>query len=416
MSQKFDSFANKVKLNSKVHFNKFLDKNNQESVGLAKIEKFCAKYFVFIANNWDDYYEGNALKTRTRICLTLRLILLLISIKFLFSTLFPKHQGIRAVLSDGTYLLGDSRLISSFCFIGSFLAVSTGLLYNYYELKGRLFVVQFLNDIKYKRNTFRLSNRNSNKFGIHLNLISKYAMEQVSTLLGGSSVAFLITTSILAYIPHESDFNLPSLILWTPITAVTVMQLWKILLGGIVIWYAFLVYLKYQFREINELIEISVKNKNTNSLLNAILRHKSVEQTVHELNKMYNKMVFILYLASVPAIDIAVYMLHRGDTSIIMKLISLGVGVTAINSVFALNYTCAQIIKTAHKSRPLLYSFLIETKLSIHQKLKIQHFLEHLSGADIGFYCLDLFPMNSARFSEFIIQVFIRYFLLIKLL
>ena len=192
------------------------------------------------------------------------------------------------------------------------------------------------------------------------------------------------------------------------------MQLWKVLLGGIVVWFPFLDYLKYQFREINELIEISVKNKNTNSLLNAILRHKLVEQTVHELNQMYNKMIFILFLASVPAIDIAVYMIHRGDTSIIVKLISLGVGLTAINSVFALNYMCAQIIRTAHKSRPLLYSFLIQNKLSFNQKLKIQHFLEHLSGADIDFYCLDLFPMNSARFSEFFIQVFIKYFLLIN--
>ena len=83
-------------------------------------------------------------------------------------------------------------------------------------------------------------------------------------------------------------------------------------------------------------------------------------------------------------------------------------------TIFTLNYRSTQIIKTAHKSRQLLYRFLIENNSSINEKMKIQNFIGHLSRQEIGFYCLDIFQMNSAMFFTFITQVFIQYFLIIK--
>ena len=414
MFEKLNTKRNAFKTKQRQRFRTFLDNNIKETEGLTKIEKFCAKNFIFIAKNWNDYCDGDLSKTRTRISLTLKAIIFVVLLKMVVPSISPNDLYIRAIFSDGTYLLGDNQLILILCAIGSIVTLITGLLYVYFELKGRLFVVKFLNDIKYKRNILRLSQRNSNKFCLRLNLINNYAIDQVYKLLSIVSTTILSGTSVIVYLQTGST-NLPCLIFWLVNLVIYFLHFWQLLLGGIVIWYIFLIYLKYQFIEINELFENSLKNKNTNSLLNAILRHKSVEQTVHELNKMYKILVLIFYLAAVPVFDLAIFIPSRRDSSIILMCFSSSLGLAALISMFALNYTCAQIVKTAHKSRPLLYIFLIESKLSIHHKWKIHEFIEHLSGAEIGFYCLTLFPMNFSTFFDFIVAAFKNYFLLVKI-
>ena len=171
----------------------------------------------------------------------------------------------------------------------------------------------------------------------------------------------------MAYMDENSDINFSSLIITLIILVIWGTQQWKTFIGTLALCYSFLVYLKYQFMEINQLIENSLKKKNVNSLLNAILRHKSVEQTVHELNKMYKILVFLVYLTSVPAIDISIYVFNRDDSSAAIKAFGFTIGLIVIAMVFTINYMCAQIIRTAHKSRPLLYSFLIENKLPVNQ-------------------------------------------------
>jgi hypothetical protein len=42
-----------------------------------------------------------------------------------------------------------------------------------------------------------------------------------------------------------------------------------------------------------------------------------------------------------------------------------------------------------------MYKFLNEKQISIERKLKIDAFIEKMSGPVIGFYGLDFFPFNS---------------------
>ena len=261
MFKKFKRLGNGFKTKQIQRFNTFLDNNNKETEALAMIERFCAKNFIFIAKNWDNYCHGDFSKTRTRISLTLKAIIFVTLLKVMVPFIAPNDLHIRSIFLDGTYLLGDRyhQLILFMCVMGSVVTFITGLLYVYYELKGRLFVVRFLNDIKHKRNAFRLSNRNSNKFGLRLNLINTYGIEQVCNFLSIISIAILGATSVIAYL--QTGSNLPCLLFWLIVLVVYFLHFWKLLLGGIVIWYTFLIYLKYQFIEINELIEKSLKNK-----------------------------------------------------------------------------------------------------------------------------------------------------------
>ena len=75
----------------------------------------------------------------------------------------------------------------------------------------------------------------------------------------------------------------------------------------------------------------------------------------------------------------------------------------------------ASVTTVAHKSRPLLYSFLLNSNPSVNQRMKIEAFISRLSGPEIGFYVLDLFVMNNREFFEYCYQLFIVYTLLIRL-
>ena len=159
MFRKIKRRGNAFKYNQRQRFKTYLDNNTNESLSLVRIERFCSANLLLIAKNWDNYCDHTFSKTRIIICLFLKVVLLLSALRFLFISIFNKNLFVRSLLADGTYLLGDSRVISFYCFIGSFSALTYGLIYTFNELKGSLFVVQFLNDINHKRNAFRLSNK-----------------------------------------------------------------------------------------------------------------------------------------------------------------------------------------------------------------------------------------------------------------
>ena len=140
ISEKFIYFSNRLKLISKNRVNTFKDKNKQETLALIKIERFCSTN-IFIAKNWDSYQNGNFSKTWIIISLIPRVTLLLFFIRYIACALFGDNQFIRSIFSDGLYLLGNSKLISIYILNGTFLGLCMGQVYNYYELKGRLFVI-----------------------------------------------------------------------------------------------------------------------------------------------------------------------------------------------------------------------------------------------------------------------------------
>ena len=86
--------------------------------------------------------------------------------------------------------------------------------------------------------------------------------------------------------------------------------------------------------------------------------------------------------------------------------------------LYVVNNLCASVSSAAHKSYPMMYSFLIRnnTKIATKRKLKILAFIEKLSGPEIGIYCYDLFPMNNYEFYDFITSWAANYFLIMEFL
>ena len=98
------------------------------------------------------------------------------------------------------------------------------------------------------------------------------------------------------------------------------------------------------------------------------------------------------------------------------RLLCSSIGVNCFLMFFIITYLCAGVTKIAHKSRPLLHTFLFKTRLSVNGKMRIESFIERLSSPEIGFYCWDLFAMNNRQFSHFFFQFITNYILIVKLL
>ena len=83
--------------------------------------------------------------------------------------------------------------------------------------------------------------------------------------------------------------------------------------------------------------------------------------------------------------------------------------------IFAVSSLLAMISKSAHKCYPLLYSILMTRSLTYRQRLRIESMISRLSGPVIGFYCLDLFAVNSYEFSQLILISVANYLFIIGL-
>ena len=117
-------------------------------------------------------------------------------------------------------------------------------------------MIEFLNSIKDNQNSNRLSSRYSNKFALQLNILGKFIINQSSDSIALAIALILIVSTIRAYLDVNSNFNLVSVIIWSIITLIWSHQVWKIFITNVVVMYSVIVYLKYQFLEISELIEL----------------------------------------------------------------------------------------------------------------------------------------------------------------
>ena len=81
-----------------------------------------------------------------------------------------------------------------------------------------------------------------------------------------------------------------------------------------------------------------------------------------------------------------------------------------------MNIMCTSVNKSAHKPYPRLFSILSKDSIPMtyRQRWKLLQFIETLSGQPIGFYCLDLFPMNRKVFSQYLYFAGANYLLLMN--
>ena len=94
---------------------------------------------------------------------------------------------------------------------------------------------------------------------------------------------------------------------------------------------------------------------------------------------------------------------HRKDTKLLGRISSIILVFSGLSTVFAMNIMCSMVSTAAHKPYDMQYSIITKNiPMSFRQRWKLLLFIEKLSGPEIGFYCLDWFPMNSVMLFNYL--------------
>ena len=183
---------------------------------------------------------------------------------------------------------------------------------------------------------------------------------------------------------------------------------------GFVIWVLFTSYAKFKFNEISDKIVLSLKQSNIRGLMNAICEHNYVECLTRDSNHFFRVITFIIYLIATIGFQIILFGVHKSDTKPMGRIIAAFIFFTCFWAVVGMNVMSTWISTSARKPYSTIYSIInSRTRMSSIQRLKVLAFIEKLSGPDIGFYCLDLFPMNGINFAQYLYVCGANYFLIL---
>ena len=391
-------------------FNKFIKNNSNEIKGIEIYENFFVKYYIIYSPSFDDYKKDYKPIKRIIKSTAMKLTLLLTSIRFGISGIF-NNPWVLYVMSDCHYLVGNQRLFSMMLF-GAALCMS--IIANVIlvrEYNYLLDVLVFLRDINNYRNHYQLNEKYSKKFGLYSNLMAKYFLYQPFYSLTIFTSIVLTAPTVFAYMDPKMDFNLCSIIVWNIITIVFCINFFAITAGGFGVWVLTSLYLKYQFKEVREQIDESLRYRNVPLIMDAIFKHTIVSKNTMKLNDLFKYIIFSLHYISTPSSYILMFMIHSKDSNQWVRYWAAFTFVLIVIIIFSINLFCALFSRQAHSSIKHLYSFITKTKPALHNRIRIMNFIERLSGPDIGFYCLNLFPINNLEFFQYVVNCIAYYIL-----
>ena len=379
-------------------------------------EKFAENKLVLIYY-FDEYVqEVKNSKRESRVTL-LKLVIYTYLYK-LFVMGFIDDIRIRLLIMDYTLNFNGNRLLYSLAFSSlGFIFLVIPFRVQYLEMSRQMPILKIYYLIKYRIIQYPLTSNHYQKFCFYLKIMSSMLFN-----------SFLNTLAIIVTFCHIFTFGS------YPMNGLEIYSIFGQILGNITffstfyyasayvimvvfVWFSSIQYLKFKFEEINTKIELSLKQKNIRLLMNAIHEHNYVEILTRDINFLLSRLIFILYYILTLTSQLFLYISQREDTLLIHRIFFRFYGISYVLFLLAMNITCNQLCSRAHKSYPMLFLIIFNEniRMSLKQRLKLWSFVEKLSGRQIGFYCYDLFAMNSNRFHHYLCIYVSNYILIVNL-
>ena len=195
-------------------------------------------------------------------------------------------------------------------------------------------------------------------------------------------------------------------------------DLWAMLMAGGSFWCICMLYLRYNFVQINLEIRSNIKQNNIDKVIQLTHYHKKIEMETYWLNSELKYHYYILYKLMKPLVNLFLFMTHARDMTTLMRFGAALAVISAWFFKFWISYLGSSVMTAAHRPQSGLYSNILSrnSKMSIEKKLKVLQFIERLSGPGIGFHCYDLFPINTFNFADYALDTMASYCLIINLL
>ena len=323
------------------------------------------------------------------------------------------------MLCDSSYILGDARLFAAVAAITILAIFMVGVVMQYQDMTNTYLIFKYLGQIKYRKIRYPLNRENNKIFITKFNLFTKYSLRIVFWVTAITGLTTYNSVLIIGFTHFNFQMKIIPLIFWWITFMVALEQGFSILWFGVTLWYACALYLKMKFNEVNDSI-LLMANKKYNqmwssfAMIESIKEHKFLEDMTKDWNHFFGSMTFIVYFIATPGLQMLAYGTHRSQITLFGRIFCSIVGVNCLSGVVMMNLMSTWINTAAHKPYNNLYSYLVRRKrvFPIGHRIKIKSFIEHISGTDIGFYCLDLFPMTNFEFFQYLYIFGANYFLI----
>ena len=406
-----------MKQNLKNKFNDFIEDKTDFNTCLQSMERFAKNNYILIATDAYDYMSGHKSKTRIFGIIMFRIATILHTLRCASIALINK-ESVREYLFDFSSMAGNRSLYESALSVISAAIVAIGLTTLYQELTNTFYIYMFGYLYNTNRMLYPLNSKNRRKFNIKCNFIARYLIRTASYVMVSVFSGFHLILSTVYYLTLEEKlYSFMSLIVCNILWTVFMIQCFAILWIGFTIWFMFTQYLKYKYNEINRKIEFSLKHSNIKLLLYAIEEHNYVEILTKKANLFFRIITFIIYYIGTIGFQLMLFCTHHKESTLIGRIIS-GFGYfTCFWAVLLVNAMSTGVIRSAHKSYSKLFSIIKNKRIrmTFRQHWKLLSFMEKLSGRQIGFYCYDLFPMNSYEFYQYLYIAGSNYILIMNL-
>ena len=377
---------------------------------------------VFIHRNLEDYDQRCISRARNIDCYLWRIFIVITYIRFILPAILAKQWVIDIVSSPFQSMFANNTAVDDpnlrimhfvysmgplIIFILLLILQTTELNYTNSQYN---FIVKYM-----KKKVLPLSYRNERKLLIRSNIVRIIIFNVAFIPL----VIFITTTAIAlnikSYLNVKYNFTLISIIFFNFSLIFFVIQL-LILINLAVNVCAFTVlYIRYKFSEINDKFLLCLRFKNF-SHLQIIAEYNHICKLIEDINRMYKLFIFVLYYLANPGIMAMIKLGQQDNVTPIAKILNAILILVIFGGCFVANLFSSRITKASILPLKYLHRYMAENRLPLKQRLKTMEMIERLSGPDIGFYCYDLFPMNSYEFYIYVANCCKNYFLIESLL
>ena len=398
-------------------FNDFIEDKTDFNTCLQSIERFGKNNYIFIAIYAYEFSSGHKNRNRIFCVIILRIATILHTLRCA-SLALTKNESMREYLIDLTTFAGNRFLYASAMTAVSAAIVAAGLTTLYQELTNTLYIYMFGYLLKTNQFQYPLNSKNRRKFNIKCSFIARYLMRTAFYALVSVFSGLHFIYSIVHYLTlEEKMYSFISLIVCNILAVIFLVQSFATCWLGFTVWFMATNYLKYKYNEINDKIELSLKYSNIKLLLNAIKEHNYVEILTKKDNQFFRMITFIIYYIATIGFQLFLFCSHHKESTLIGRFSTGFVFITCFWALLLMNAMSTGVIRSAHKSYSKLFSIITNNRIRMRfrQRWKLLSFMEKLSGPEIGFYCYNLFAMNSYEFYEYIYIAGSNYFLIMSL-
>ena len=395
--------------------NAFLFENKNIETAVNKFERFSKFYLLLSSDSFAHFKEGIQNNQRKLLVYIPRIVIALLLIQQFVT--FSSKSWIKQIIIDTNYVTGNGRIIS----IMMSFSLSTMLLLliwaQYSEVTRSFDLLILLQELKDRKCATKLSPTTNSKFGLRANLMAIYALQiyhkMASTLLGSGFILSLT----FAYLDPNSGYSTVAVLIWAVISTAGPIYFHATIAFTAFTWYLSILFLRLKFEDLNHVIKAGVNDLSKNLLFNSIKEYNRVAVLTAKLNRYFKVVIFIGYYFGTPAIQLTCFCSHAKGMVMFARIATFMLFVSTCSLIFAFNMLSANLNLAAHRSYPLLYTFMVnyKGKLRPGEIWKIQNFIELLSG-QIGFNCLNMFPMNYFEFYTFLSIAVKNYFLFLSIL